>query len=49
LLYVALMFVVIDLRELRHFMPLLIIVLPAAIAELERRLARQPVSRAGLV
>ncbi|HET9705239.1 MAG TPA: hypothetical protein VFP85_14450 [Vicinamibacterales bacterium] len=42
MLYVAIMFVVIDLRELRHFMPLLIIVLPAAIAELERRLAARP-------
>lgn len=38
--YVAIMFVVIDLRELRHFMPLLIIVLPTAVRELEQRLAR---------
>lgn len=37
--YVAIMFVVIDLRELRHFMPLLIIILPAAMSELEQRLA----------
>jgi hypothetical protein len=35
-LYVAIMYVVIDLRELRHFMPLLIVILPAAVAELER-------------
>ena len=35
LLYVAIMYVVIDLRELRHFMPLLIVILPAAVAELE--------------
>lgn len=39
LLYIAIMFVVIDLRELRHFMPLLIIVLPAAVSELEPRLS----------
>lgn len=35
LLYVAIMYVVIDLRELRHFMPLLIVILPLAVAELE--------------
>lgn len=35
LLYVAIMYVVIDLRELRHFMPLLIVILPPAVAELE--------------
>ena len=35
ILYVAIMHVVIDLRELRHFMPLLIVILPAAVAELE--------------
>jgi hypothetical protein len=35
MLYVAIMYVVIDLRELRHFMPLLIILLPAAVFELE--------------
>lgn len=36
--YVAIMYVVIDLRELRHFLPLLIVVLPPAVGELERLL-----------
>jgi hypothetical protein len=42
LLYVAVMYVVIDLRELRHFMPLLIVALPAAVAELERTIKQEP-------
>ena len=35
IVYVAIMYVVIDLREMRHFMPLLIVILPAAVGELE--------------
>jgi hypothetical protein len=35
-LYVAAAFVVVYVRELRHFLPLAIVVLPLAVAELER-------------
>ena len=44
LLYVAIMYVVIDLRELRHFMPLLIVILPAAVGWLERMAAQRSFS-----
>ena len=44
LLYIAIMYVVIDLRELRHFMPLLIVILPAAVAELERMVTQRSFS-----
>ena len=36
LIYLALMYVVVYLRELRHFLPLLIIMLPPAVSEIER-------------
>ena len=38
-LYVVLIYPVVFIRELRHFLPLAIVVLPSAIAELERRTA----------
>lgn len=45
-IYLALMYVVVYLRELRHFLPLLIVMLPPAVSELERllkeRTADQP-------
>ena len=46
LIYIALMYVVVYLRELRHFLPLLIVMLPPAVFEFERlskqRTAHQP-------
>jgi hypothetical protein len=35
-IYLALMYVVVYLRELRHFLPLLIVLLPPAVSELDR-------------
>lgn len=40
--YVALAYVVVYVHELRHFLPLCILVLPTAMAELERRLQGVP-------
>jgi hypothetical protein len=42
LVYLLLAYPVIVLRELRHFLPLAIVVLPLAIGELERRGAGAP-------
>lgn len=40
--YLAIMYVVVYLRELRHFLPLLIIVLPPAMSELQRLMRGEP-------
>lgn len=45
LLYLLIAYPVIYIRELRHFLPLAILVLPVAIAEVERRAAASPATR----
>ena len=42
IVYLVLAYPVIYIRELRHFLPLAILVLPVAIAELERHAERLP-------
>jgi hypothetical protein len=44
--YLALIFPVVLIREVRHFLPLAIVVLPAAIGELERRAAAAAIETA---